>query len=96
MTPYELIELISKYYSIEDTIEITNDLIGQINSDAHRFIVKLSEEVELLALDYDRCPLCGSKLETTEHTENRGEYQGIECTEIIYTRECSECSYIVE
>lgn len=97
MTPYELIELLKNDANTpSEVIQIVNDLIGEIDSDPRRYLLRLSEEIEDYSRIHELCPLCGSELITIEHTEDRGEYQGFNCEEVIYSKECSECSYIAE
>lgn len=96
MSEFELIELLEKHYDIEDVIIIVNEIIEKVDTNPNKFIVNLSEEIEFVSLSRNRCPLCGSELRIIKHTEDRGEYQGTPCEETIYTRECSECTYVAE
>lgn len=98
MTPYELIETISQNYSPSETIEIVNELIGEIDNSPRKYIDKLSEEIEEFAKNFRLCPLCGDTLISKEHKEGRGEYFGFDSVETMYSYECfnPECSYIEE
>lgn len=93
MTPYELLLMITKHYTEEESIQIINDLIIEIENDPRKYINKLYDELEEYAYEKNRCLGCGNKLTIKEHKENRGEYFGIDCDEIMCTIECDnpEC-----
>lgn len=99
MTPYELIETISQSCSPSETIEIVNELIGEIDKSPSKYINGLCESIEDYGEIHNLCPLCGSKLTTTNtYQEDRGEYLGFNSQETMYSVECSnpECSYTNE
>lgn len=96
MTPYDLLMLIHEKYcncDIEDTIVEINNLVYELGIE-NKYIDKLLEELEILALSEFRCMICGSKLEFVNHTEKR-EYLGREVEEEMCHLECSDysCSY---
>ena len=95
MTPYELLELVNKEYDDSETIEILNEFIWLIENDPRKYINRLSEEVAYFANTRELCPLCGDRINIKSYKESRGEYQGSDCFEIMYERECSNpgCSY---
>lgn len=98
MTPYELIETISQNHSPSETIEIVNELIGEIDNSPSKYINGLSQSIEDYGEIHNLCPLCGSKLTTNTYEEDRGEYFGFNSQETMYYSECSnaECSYTNE
>lgn len=64
MSLSELLEAIQRYYGNDkDTIRAINDLLGDIESNPNRFVVRLSELLEEFALRNQECPLCGEELE---------------------------------
>lgn len=96
MIPYELLELVYKDCGdAKTTIEILNEFIWLVENDPRKYINRLSEEVMDFSNKNNICPLCGNNLIVEEHQESRGEYQGSNCFETMYERECSnpECSY---
>lgn len=98
MTPYELIETISQSYSPSETIEIVNELIGEIDNSPSKYINGLCEGIEDYGQIHNLCSLCGSKLTTNTYEEDRGEYFGFNSQETMHSVECSnpECSYTEE
>lgn len=98
MTPYELIETISQNHSPSETIEIVNELIGEIDNNPSKYINGLSQSIEDYGEIHNLCPLCGSKLTTNTYEEDRGEYFGFNSYETMFHGECSnqECSYTEE
>ena len=95
MSPYELLENINEIYNDEETIIVLNELIREIENDPKKYINKLFEELEDFSSSKHLCPLCSGRLITKSYEESRGEYQGLNCSETMYERECSnpECSY---
>jgi uncharacterized protein with PIN domain len=98
MTPYELLELVRRINNTSETIQILNDLLMEIDKNPNKYIHKLSEEICDFAKHFNRCPLCGDKLEEITHQEDRGECFGFSSQETMYRYECSnpECSYTEE
>lgn len=92
MTPYELLQMITENYTEEESIQIINDLIIEIENDPRRYINKLYAELEEYTSVKGRCIGCGTKLTVKKHRENR-EYFGTDCDEIMCTIECDnpEC-----
>ena len=95
ITPYELLELIRENYTDEETVQIINEILYELHINLKRFIKGLEEEKDEFALQKNICPLCSNSLVTKSHEEDRGEFQGFNCTETMYKVECSspECSY---
>ena len=95
ITPYELLELIRENHTCEETVRIINDILYELHIDSKKFIKGLEEEKDEFAIQKNICPLCESRLVIKSHEEDRGEYQGFNCAEIMYETECSspECSY---
>ena len=97
MTPYELLEMISEKYSVEETIIIINNLIYDLEIDSKKYRNELSILLEDYALSKDKCPLCTSDIETVVVDNEEREYQGFKCYEPIHRKECSSpsCSYTI-
>lgn len=98
ITPYELLELVSIINNPSDTIQMLNDLMGEIDNNPSKYINKLSEEIEEFAKNIGICPLCGDVLISKDYKETRGEYFGFDSEETMYSYECfnPECSYTEE
>ena len=94
----ELIQIINRdCYNTEETIQLVNELINEIDKDAKKFIYNLSNHLEEFSESKNKCPLCGSDIIIIdEWEEDRGEYLGQPCKEKVYKYGCesSTCNYI--
>lgn len=90
--------------SIREFIELILDANGgdwvQTKDDIDNFFVQfklsayqLVAEFEEFALENNKCPNCGSDLEYEAYEEDRGEFQGFECKEIMHECYCPKCDY---
>ncbi|WP_346938255.1 hypothetical protein [uncultured Clostridium sp.] len=84
MTIRELIEMIENDYcngDIQETIEVVNELIGDIHINPNEFISDFIQEKEKYARDENnRCEVCGLPLQEDFQGEEH-EYMGSSCSE---------------
>lgn len=96
VSPFELILAIKSYCEddLKETVEETNDLIGQILNNPRKFAYNLSKELEEFCDIQDICTNCGNELETITYEEDRGEYLGSPCSETITYKKCPNCGMV--
>ena len=101
MTSQELFEMIAEQldYNKKEIVQAANELISVLENDKarERFIYDLKYERDNFALDENPiCPMCTAELSVIDTwEENRGEYQGFQCSETINKIGCSICDYIL-
>ena len=91
MSIRELVELILEFngWDFRQTAEDIDDLYRQLKLAPSQLL----GEFEDMCFEERKCPRCGCDLECEVHKEDRGEFQGFECKEIIYERYCPKCDY---
>lgn len=96
MLPFEIILAIKSYCDddLKETVEETNDLIGQILNNPRKFAYDLSIELEEFCDIQDICTNCGNQITYETYKEDRGEYLGTPCSENITYTKCPNCGLI--
>lgn len=89
MSISDLVELIleSNGGDFRQTAEDIGDLYIQLKLAPSRLL----GEFEDICFSENKCPNCGDDLEFETHEEDRGEFQGFECKEIMGELYCPNC-----
>lgn len=73
----------------QDLVSETNELITLSNNS--RLAKELNRHLEEYCDDKGICLHCGEEIIYTKDNENRGEYFGFNCTEVIHNKYCPNC-----
>lgn len=91
MSIRELVELILEFngWDFRQTAEDIGELYMQLKLAPSQLL----GEFEDICFKENKCPNCGSDLEYEAYEEDRGEFQGFECKEIMHECYCPKCDY---
>ena len=89
MSIRELVELILEFNcdDFKQTAEDINELYRQLKLAPSQLL----GEFEDICYEERKCPNCGCDLECEAYEEDRGEFQGIKCKEIMHELYCPNC-----
>ena len=89
---YEIVQMINRNnHEIGETIQDINMLVSDIRNNPKELADKLESDKDSLAERTNRCTKCGEELIVNTYEENRGEYFGQPCREIVYEHKCENC-----